>query len=74
MYVTPLRATVVDCTEVSTNFNSVGVEGMEFYADLHHLAEEHAHPLSKEKRDKMNPLLLYNVADILKSVRPLSFC
>lgn len=74
LYVTPLKACVVDCTEVSASFNTTGIPGMEYYADLHHLAMEHSQPVSRDKQYKMCPLLRDNVRQLLNATRPLSFC
>uniref|UniRef100_A0A1B0CYM2 Uncharacterized protein n=1 Tax=Phlebotomus papatasi TaxID=29031 RepID=A0A1B0CYM2_PHLPP len=74
LLVTPLKTIVVDCTEVSASFSTVGVPGMQFYADLHHLAREHSQPVSREKQRNMNLILRDNVVQVLKSTRPLSFC
>uniref|UniRef100_A0A1B0CGU5 Axonemal 84 kDa protein n=1 Tax=Lutzomyia longipalpis TaxID=7200 RepID=A0A1B0CGU5_LUTLO len=74
LLVTPLKTIVVDCTEVSAAFSTAGVPGMQFYADLHHLAREHSQPVSREKQRNMNLLLRDNVVQVLKSSRPLSFC
>lgn len=71
---TPLKACIVDCTEVSPSFNTNGVSGMEFYADLHHLAEQHSQQVSRIKQENTCPVLRDNVVEILKATRPLSFC
>ncbi|XP_062140315.1 uncharacterized protein LOC133848676 [Drosophila sulfurigaster albostrigata] len=34
LLVTPLKTSIIDCTEVSASFNAVGIAGMEYYADL----------------------------------------
>ncbi|XP_059612710.1 uncharacterized protein LOC132259176, partial [Phlebotomus argentipes] len=71
LLVTPLKTIVVDCTEVSASFSTAGVPGMQYYADLHHLAREHSQPVSREKQRNMNHLLRDNVVQVLKSSRPL---
>lgn len=71
---TPLKTAIIDCTEVSASFNSQGIAGMDYYADLYQLAQVHAQPSSLEKQRNMNPVLRDNVATILMAIRPLSFC
>ncbi|KAJ6632758.1 Dynein axonemal intermediate chain 7 like [Pseudolycoriella hygida] len=74
LLVTPLKASIIDCTDVSPCFNPVGVEGMEFYADLHQLSKAHSQAVSLMKQAQMDPHLRNNVKKILKATRPLSFC
>ncbi|KAM7349932.1 uncharacterized protein ACRADG_008658 isoform 2-T2 [Cochliomyia hominivorax] len=74
LLVTPLKTAIIDCTEVSASFNSQGISGMEYYADLYQLAQVHAQPSSLEKQRNMNPVLRDNVATILMAIRPISFC
>ncbi|KAI9590175.1 hypothetical protein GQX74_008343, partial [Glossina fuscipes] len=74
LLVTPLKTAIIDCTEVSASFNSLGIPGMEYYADLYQLAKVHAHPSSWEKQHRMNPVLRDNVTTLLMAIRPLSFC
>ncbi|XP_034477404.1 protein CASC1 [Drosophila innubila] len=74
LLVTPLKTSIIDCTEVSASFNAVGIAGMEYYADLYQLSQSHAQPVSLEKQRTMSPLLRDNVAGILKGIRPLSLC
>ncbi|KAH8235955.1 hypothetical protein KR032_011364, partial [Drosophila birchii] len=74
LLVTPLKTSIIDCTEVSASFNAVGIPGMEYYADLYQLSQAHAQPGSLEKQRTMNPVLRDNVARILMGIRPLSLC
>ncbi|XP_065363321.1 uncharacterized protein LOC135956697 [Calliphora vicina] len=74
LLVTPLKTAIIECTEVSASFNSQGIAGMDYYADLYQLAQVHAQPSSLEKQRNMNPELRDNVATILMAIRPLSFC
>ncbi|EDW07762.1 dynein axonemal intermediate chain 7 isoform X1 [Drosophila mojavensis] len=74
LLVTPLKTSIIDCTEVSASFNAVGIAGMEYYADLYQLSQAHAQPVSLEKQRNMSPILRENVASILIGIRPLSFC
>ncbi|KMZ10444.1 uncharacterized protein Dsimw501_GD17382 [Drosophila simulans] len=74
LLVTPLKTSIIDCTEVSASFNAVGIPGMEYYADLYQLSQAHAQPGSLEKQRTMNPVLRDNVAKILMAIRPLSLC
>ncbi|KAH8287594.1 hypothetical protein KR054_010429, partial [Drosophila jambulina] len=74
LLVTPLKTSIIDCTEVSASFNAVGIPGMEYYADLYQLSQAHAQPVSLEKQRTMNPVLRDNVARILMGIRPLSLC
>ncbi|XP_075155602.1 uncharacterized protein LOC142228963 [Haematobia irritans] len=74
LLVTPLKTAIIECTEVSASFNSTGIAGMNYYADLYQLAQDYAQPCSLEKQRTMDPMLRDNVATILKAIRPLSFC
>ncbi|EDW29664.1 GL14938 [Drosophila persimilis] len=74
LLVTPLKTSIIDCTEVSASFNSVGIAGMEYYADLYQLSQAHAQPVSLEKQRTMSPVLRDSVARILMAIRPLSLC
>ncbi|XP_050328523.1 dynein axonemal intermediate chain 7 [Bactrocera neohumeralis] len=74
LLVTPLKTAIIDCTEVSPSFNSAGITGMEYYADLYQLSQVYALPSSLEKQRNMDPMLRENVARILMAIRPLSFC
>ncbi|EDW86416.2 uncharacterized protein Dwil_GK15179 [Drosophila willistoni] len=74
LLVTPLKTSIIDCTEVSASFNAVGIPGMEYYADLYQLSQAHAQPASLEKQKIMNPVLRDNISRILMGIRPLSFC
>ncbi|ALC49871.1 CG15373 [Drosophila busckii] len=74
LLVTPLKTSIIDCTEVSASFNAVGIAGMEYYADLYQLSQAHAQPVSLEKQRTMSPILRDNVAGILMAIRPLSLC
>ncbi|XP_043659529.1 dynein axonemal intermediate chain 7 homolog [Drosophila teissieri] len=74
LLVTPLKTSIIDCTEVSASFNAVGIPGMEYYADLYQLSQAHAQPGSLEKQKTMSPVLRDNVAKILMAIRPLSLC
>lgn len=74
LYVTPLYTTIIECTEVSASFNTVPIEGMEFYADLYQLLKVHADPTNLEKQKNMDPALRQNLSEILIATRPLSFC
>lgn len=74
LLVTPLKTSIIDCTEVSASFNAVGIPGMEYYADLYQLSQAHAQPGSLEKQRTMNPVLRDNIARILMGIRPLSLC
>ncbi|KAH8281343.1 hypothetical protein KR018_011457, partial [Drosophila ironensis] len=74
LLVTPLKTSIIDCTEVSASFNAVGIPGMEYYADLYQLSQAHAQPGSLEKQRTMNPVLRDNISRILMAIRPLSLC
>ncbi|CRK91757.1 CLUMA_CG005391, isoform A [Clunio marinus] len=73
VHVTPFKACLIDCTEVSPSYCSTPLEE-DYYADPYHLAMTKIQPVSKSKMDSMNPLLRQNIIQLLKSVRPLSFC
>lgn len=74
VHATPFKACLIDCTEVSPNYCSTPIPGQDYYADLYHLASSIIQPVSKTKMDKMNPILRQNILQLLKAVRPLSFC
>ncbi|XP_036232258.2 uncharacterized protein [Bactrocera oleae] len=74
LLVTPLKTAIIDCTEVSPSFNSAGIAGMEYYADLYQLSQVYALASSLEKQRNMDPMLRENVVRILMAIRPLSFC
>ncbi|XP_017490680.1 PREDICTED: axonemal 84 kDa protein-like [Rhagoletis zephyria] len=74
LLVTPLKTAIIDCTEVSPSFNSAGIAGMDYYADLYQLSQVYAQPSSLQKQRNMDPMLRENVARILMAIRPLSFC
>jgi len=73
LLVTPLKAIIVDCTEVSAAFSHQGVEGMQFYPDLYMLVSEHASSLSKEKIANIDLALVQTVYQILSNVRVFSY-
>lgn len=74
VHITPFKASILDCTEVSPNYNPVPLPGMDYFADLYHLALATIQPVSKAKMDTMNPILRLNILELLKATRPLSFC
>ncbi|KAH8420389.1 hypothetical protein KR009_009880, partial [Drosophila setifemur] len=74
LLVTPLKTSIIDCTEVSASFNAIGIPGMEYYADLYQLSQVHAQASSLEKQRTMSPVLRDNIARILMAIRPLSLC
>ncbi|KAL5277000.1 CASC1 family protein [Megaselia abdita] len=74
LYVTPLFTTIIECSEVSASFNTIPVQGMDFYADLYQLLKVHADPTNIEKQKGMDAALRQNLAEILSATRPLSFC
>lgn len=74
VHVTPFKASIIDCTEVSPVYNSVPVQGMEYFADLYHLAMSNIQLVSKSKKDSMSPILRQNIIQLFRATRPLSFC
>lgn len=73
VHVTPLKACVVDCTEVGAAFCSTPVSDMDYYADLHQLNRAITQPQLLEKQEKIDPRLRDNATVWFKSIRPLSF-
>lgn len=55
-------------------FSFINLLFFQFYADLYHLANDHFQPNSQEKQNAMDAVLRDNVVQILKAIRPLSFC
>lgn len=77
LIVTPLKAYLSGCTEVSASFTAVPlaeINGVrqKFHADLYHLGMEISQPISHAKQNSMDPLLRDNFLQVLKSTRPLS--
>lgn len=77
LIVTPLKAYLSECTEVSSSFTAVPlaeINGVrqKFYADLYHLGKGISQPISISKQNSMDPLLRDNFLQVLKSTRPLS--
>jgi hypothetical protein len=64
----------LDCTEVSPVYNPTAIAGMDYFADLYHLAMSTIQPVSKAKMESMNSILRLNIFELLKAIRPLSFC
>lgn len=73
LLVTPLKAIIVDCTEVSQAFTQQGVEGMKFYPDLFMLVCEHASSFSKSKFQELDLTLTQTVNFMLSNIRMLSY-
>ncbi|RZF37267.1 hypothetical protein LSTR_LSTR014719 [Laodelphax striatellus] len=73
LLVTPQRALLVECTEVSQAFNNRGTEGMEYYPDIYWLAQAHSSPITLDKIQKINVNLMQNVYFVLSKTRVLSF-
>ncbi|EEB19549.1 conserved hypothetical protein [Pediculus humanus corporis] len=73
LHVTPLKAILVDCTEVSASFNDEGIQGMKFYSDLYNLAMDHCSQHAKEKIENVSYDLSETICEMLCAIRPLSF-
>lgn len=71
--VTPMKACIVDCSEVGAAFSAAPVEGMEYYSDLIQLNKATTPPNTLERQEAMCPKLRHNATMWLKSIRPLSF-
>lgn len=74
VHITPFKACLIDCMEVSTNYCSTPIPSIEYFADLYQLILSSIQPVSKSKTESMSPLLRQNVFELMKSIRPLSFC
>lgn len=64
---------VSDYQQESETFSQQSVQGMGFYADLHHLASELATSSSKEKITSIDHTLANTVFHLLNSTRLLSY-
>ncbi|KAK5638603.1 hypothetical protein RI129_012898 [Pyrocoelia pectoralis] len=73
LYITPLKAELITCTEVSATFLPEPVEGMLFYADLYALFKGTCNLIQKTKVQNASSLLIGTVAELLLSTRILSF-
>ncbi|XP_022190549.1 dynein intermediate chain CFAP94, axonemal [Nilaparvata lugens] len=73
LLVTPQRALLVECTEVSQAFNNRGTDGMDYYPDIYWLAQAHSSPITLDKIQKINLNLMQNVYFVLSKTRVLSF-
>ncbi|XP_076256077.1 dynein axonemal intermediate chain 7 [Rhynchophorus ferrugineus] len=73
LLVTPLKATFVDCTEVSQSFSDKEVESLKFCADLYHLMKSTSGIFVRNKVMKASKESVYTLAQFLISTRILSF-
>jgi cancer susceptibility candidate protein 1 len=73
VHVTPFKAGLIDCTEVSPAYSAAPLPG-DYFADPYHLTVSKIQPVSKARMDAMNPILRQNVFQLFRSIRPLSFC
>ncbi|KAH1003077.1 dynein axonemal intermediate chain 7 isoform X2 [Dendroctonus ponderosae] len=73
LLVTPLRAAFIDCTEVSQAFNEQEVESLKFCADLYHLMATTSGIFVRNKVRSACPLNVHALAQLLLSIRVLSF-
>ncbi|GLV37041.1 uncharacterized protein CBL_02127 [Carabus blaptoides fortunei] len=69
LMVTPLRALLVDCTEVSQTFTEQGVARMKFYSDLYHLITGISSISMKQKIQNAPADLVNTVAQLLDATR-----
>lgn len=70
---TPFKACLIDCTEVSPTYCSTPVEGEPYYADLFQLIMAKILPVSKARMEEMSPALRQNMFELLNATRPMSF-
>ncbi|KAJ8958390.1 hypothetical protein NQ318_002172 [Aromia moschata] len=73
LLVTPLKATYVDCTEVSQFFNEEEIEGMRFCADLYSLMKATCSITLRKKIEAVSWETVYALSNLLVSTRVLSF-
>ncbi|KAK6626806.1 hypothetical protein RUM44_009283 [Polyplax serrata] len=73
LHVTPYKAILVECTEVSSTFNEEGIEGMGFYPDLYNLAMNHSSKQAIQKIENISFNLSETVCEMLCASRPLCF-
>ncbi|KAB0802587.1 hypothetical protein PPYR_04773 [Photinus pyralis] len=73
LHITPLKAEIITCTEVSPAFLPEPAEGMLFYADLYSLFKGTCSMIQRTKVQNTSPLLIGTVSELLRSTRVLSF-
>ncbi|XP_049839060.1 dynein axonemal intermediate chain 7-like [Schistocerca gregaria] len=73
LHATPLKATLVDCTEFSQSFVSEVVPGLKFYADLYHLLQHQASPQAKKIMKDVSYSQVHTVHEMLQKTRVLSY-
>ncbi|KAK4878571.1 hypothetical protein RN001_011077 [Aquatica leii] len=73
LQVTPLKAEFISCSEVSSEFFPEAIEGMAFYSDLYTLVKGIGSIVVRNKIQNTSSLLVGTVAELLQSMRILSF-
>ncbi|XP_030757372.1 protein CASC1-like [Sitophilus oryzae] len=73
LLVTPLKATFIDCTEVSQVFSEKEVESLKFCADLYHLMKTTSGIFIRNKVTKASKDSVCTLAQFLISTRIFSF-
>ncbi|KAJ4443303.1 hypothetical protein ANN_04971 [Periplaneta americana] len=73
LLVTPLKACIVDCTEMSQSFSDEGVQGTKFCSDLYHLVLEQGSLGAASKINNIPFTLAETVFEMLVTTRVLSF-
>lgn len=72
LLVTPAHAAILECTEVSTQFNTKSADGLPFYADLFHLVQDHCSLLTKTRIEEIPFTFVETMYEVLRTVRLLS--
>lgn len=73
LLVTPLKATFIDCTEVSQMFSDAVVENMKFAADLFNLIQLTSMLPTRKRIQGIQKETVFTLAQLLIAIRPLSF-
>lgn len=73
LLVTPLKATFIDCTEVSQMFCENDIENMKFGADLFNLIVLTSMLPTRKRIQNFCKETVYTLAQLLIGIRPLSF-
>lgn len=73
LYVTPLKASLVDCMECSMAFSDIDIESVKFSADLYNLMTVTSGIAIRNKVKTAQKETVYTLAQFLISIRLLSF-
>ncbi|XP_077287366.1 dynein axonemal intermediate chain 7-like [Arctopsyche grandis] len=73
LHVTPLQAILVTATEVSAEYSTQPIEGLQFYPDLYSLIKGHGNAEVLEVVSSVPWRLVENVKDLLCAIKPCSY-